>query len=112
MNKKKVIKTSISIVILLSIWTIVTEMNLINSYVLPSPFKVVDSFFKMIQSGEIFEDIYISYIRVLKGFSIATIFAFLFAMIRVILPKYSDYYESILQFLKNVPPLSLISLLL
>ena len=112
MNKKKVIKTSISIVILLSIWTIVTEMNLINSYVLPSPFKVVDSFFKMIQSGEIFEDIYISYIRVLKGFSIATIFAFLFAMIRVILPKYSDYYESILQFLKNVPPLSLISLLI
>ena len=86
MNKKKVIKTSISIVILLSIWTIVTEMNLINSYVLPSPFKVVDSFFKMIQSGEIFEDIYISYIRVLKGFSIATFFAFLFAMIRVILP--------------------------
>ena len=112
MNKKKDIKTSISIVILLSIWTIVTEMNLINSYVLPSPFKVVDSFFKMIQSGEIFEDIYISYIRVLKGFSIATIFAFLFAMIRVILPKYSDYYESILQFLKNVPPLSLISLLI
>ena len=33
-------------------------------------------------------------------------------MIRVILPKYSDYYESILQFLKNVPPLSLISLLI
>ena len=52
MNKKKVIKTSISIVILLSIWTIVTEMNLINSYVLPSPFKVVDSFFKMIQSHQ------------------------------------------------------------
>jgi sulfonate transport system permease protein len=33
-------------------------------------------------------------------------------MIRVVLPKYSDYYESILQFLKNVPPLSLISLLI
>ena len=112
MNKKKVTKTCISIVILLSIWTIVTEMNLINSYILPSPLKVLDSFFKMVQSGEIFEDIYISYIRVLQGFFLATFLAFLLAMVRVVLPKYNDYYESILQFLKNVPPLSLISLLI
>ena len=42
MNKKKVTKTCISIVILLSIWTIVTEMNLINSYILPSPLKVLE----------------------------------------------------------------------
>jgi len=112
MNKKKVTKTCISIVILLSIWTIVTEMGLINSYILPSPLKVLDSFFKMVQSGEIFEDIYISYIRVLQGFLLATFLAFLLAMVRVVLPKYNDYYESILQFLKNVPPLSLISLLI
>ena len=112
MNKKKVTKTCISIVILLSIWTIVTEMGLINSYILPSPLKVLDSFFKMVQSGEIFEDIYISYIRVLQGFFLATFLAFLLAMVRVVLPKYNDYYESILQFLKNVPPLSLISLLI
>ena len=112
MNKKKITKTCISIVILLSIWTIVTEMGLINSYILPSPLKVADSFFKMVQSGEIFEDIYISYIRVLQGFFLATFLAFLLAMVRVVLPKYNDYYESILQFLKNVPPLSLISLLI
>jgi len=112
MNKKKVTKTCISIVILLSIWTIVTETGLVNSYILPSPLKVLDSFFKMVQSGEIFEDIYISYIRVLQGFLLATFLAFLLAMVRVVLPKYNDYYESILQFLKNVPPLSLISLLI
>lgn len=112
MNKKKVTKTCISIVILLLIWTIVTETGLVNSYILPSPLKVVDSFFKMVQSGEIFEDIYISYIRVLQGFFLATFLAFLLAMVRVVLPKYNDYYESILQFLKNVPPLSLISLLI
>ena len=66
----------------------------------------------MLQSGEIFEDIYISYLRVLQGFFIATLLAFLLAMIRVTLPKYNDYYESIVQFLKNVPPLSLIPLLI
>ena len=59
--------------IILAVWTIVTEMNLVSSYILPSPLKVLDSLVKMIQSGEIFEDIYISYIRVLKGFFIATL---------------------------------------
>ena len=112
MNKSKVVKTLISVLILLLIWTTVTQLELVSSYVLPSPAKVWDSFLKMLQSGEIFEDIYISYIRVLKGFFIATLLAFLFAMVRVVLPKCNDYYENILQFLKNVPPLSLISLLI
>jgi len=112
MNKSKIIKTSISVVIILLIWTIVTKMELVSSYILPSPSKVLDSFIKMVQSGEIFEDIYISYVRVLKGFFIATLCAFILAMVRVILPKYNDYYENIVQFLKNVPPLSLISLLI
>ena len=112
MNKIKVIKTSISIAIIVAVWTVVTNMNLVSSYILPPPQKVLDSLVKMIQSGEVFEDIYISYIRVLKGFSIATICAFILAMIRVIFPKYNDYYENIVQFLKNVPPLSLISLLI
>ncbi|CDM70089.1 ABC transporter permease [Clostridium bornimense] len=112
MNKNKVIKTSISIITLVLIWSIVTKMELVSSYILPSPSKVLDSLLKMIKSGEIFEDIYISFVRVLKGFFIATLFAFVLAMVRVILPKCNDYYENIIQFLKNVPPLSLISLLI
>ena len=112
MKKSKIVKTSISIAIILLIWTVITKMELVSSYVLPSPSKVFNSFIKMIQSGEIFEDIYISYLRVLQGFFIATLLAFLLAMIRVTLPKYNDYYESIVQFLKNVPPLSLIPLLI
>ena len=112
MKKSKVVKTSISVLIILAIWTIITKMELVSSYVLPSPLKVFNSFIKMLQSGEIFEDIYISYLRVLQGFFIATLLAFLLAMIRVTLPKYNDYYESIVQFLKNVPPLSLIPLLI
>lgn len=112
MNKKKVIKTWISIVAILLIWIIVTNMKLVNSYILPSPGKVLDSLLKMIQSGEIFEDIYISFVRVLQGFGIATIAAITLAMLRIVIPKATDYYESIIQFFKNVPPLSLIPLLI
>ena len=57
MKKSKIVKTSISIAIILLIWTVITKMELVSSYVLPSPSKVFNSFIKMIQSGEIFEDI-------------------------------------------------------
>lgn len=112
MNRNKAIKTSIAIIILFLIWWIVTNMGMVSSYILPSPAKVFQSFLKMLQIGEIFEDIYISYIRVLKGFFIATFVAFAFAMLRILIPQLNDYYENIIQFLKNVPPLSLISLLI
>ena len=112
MKSKKAIKTWISIIALLSVWIIVTNMNIVSSYILPSPGKVFDSLVKMIQSGEIFEDIYISFIRVLQGFAIATISAFILAMLRIVIPKATDYYENIVQFFKNVPPLSLIPLLI
>ncbi len=112
MKSKKGIKTCISIIALLLVWIIVTNMNIVSSYILPSPGKVFDSLVKMIQSGEIFEDIYISFIRVLQGFAIATISAFILAMLRIVIPKATDYYENIVQFFKNVPPLSLIPLLI
>lgn len=112
MKHRKRIKTTIFVVILFIIWYMVSELGVVSPYILPSPKKVADSFYKMLRSGEIFEDIYISYVRVLKGFFIATLFAFVLAMVRIIRPKWSDYYESILQFMKNVPPLSLISLLI
>ena len=112
MNSKKVIKTWIAIIAILIVWIMVTNMKLVSSYVLPSPGKVLDTLLKMIKSGEIFEDIFISFIRVLKGFGIATIAAFILAMLRIIIPKATDYYETIVQFFKNVPPLSLIPLLI
>ncbi len=108
----KKFKVLITVGIFVLMWYVVSKMNIVSSYVLPSLFKVVDSFVKMVKSGEVFEDIYISYVRVLKGFLLSTAIAFLLAMIRVILPKLSDYYDGIIQFLKNVPPLSLISLLI
>ncbi len=110
MNKSKGIKTAISGIIFLIIWWLVTEMGTVSTYILPTPAKVLDTSLKMLLTGEIFEDIYISFIRVMKGFFIATIAAFLLAMVRIILPWCNDYYENIILFLKNIPPLSLISL--
>ena len=105
-------KQLIGVLILLVVWTLVTSLGLFNSYVLPSPAKVLDTFWKMLESGELFADITISFVRVLKGFAIAFIFAFVIGTFRTLVPAGEPYYEHILEFFRNVPPLSMIPLLI
>lgn len=105
-------KQLVGVLILLGIWTLVTRLGIFNSYVLPSPAKVLESFFKMLESGELFTDISISLMRVLKGFAIAFVLAFVIGTFRTLVLASELYYEHILEFFRNVPPLSLIPLLI
>ena len=102
----------IGILIFFILWFIVCKLELFSTYVLPTPEKVWDSFWKMLASGEIFEDVLISFGRVFRGFFIAFILAFVLGMFRILIPATEKYYDYIIQFFRNVPPLSLIPLLI
>ena len=76
---KKVISTFAPFIgfgIFLILWFILCSLEIFSPYVLPSPEKVFDSFLKMLETGEIFEDVLISFSRVFKGFFIAFFLAF------------------------------------
>lgn len=102
----------VSMILLFIVWCLVSELGVVSAYVLPSPQKVFDTLLKMLLSGELFVDIAISFGRVLKGFGIAFILAFLLGMFRAMVPATGNYYEHILEFFRNVPPLSMIPLLI
>lgn len=102
----------IGIMIVFALWFLICRLEMFSTYVLPTPEKVFDSFLKMLASGEIFEDVLISFTRVCKGFFLAFVLAFLLGMFRILVPASEKYYEYIVQFLRNVPPLSLIPLLI
>lgn len=123
MQKKKQIKKSfkkwirkiapfIGLIIVFLTWFIVCELKIFSTYVLPTPERVFDSLWNMLLSGEIYEDILISFVRVLKGFSIAFVLAFILGMFRFLVPTSEKYYEYLIQFFRNVPPISLIPLLI
>ena len=57
------------------IWYLVCRMEVVSAYVLPSPARVWTSFLKMVKTGELWRDISISFLRVMKGFAIAFLFA-------------------------------------
>lgn len=102
----------LGILLVLAVWSVICELQLFSTYVLPTPQKVYSSFLKMLQSGELFEDVFISFRRVFKGFFIAFVLAFVLGMFRILLPASEKYYEAMVQFFRNVPPLSLIPLLI
>ena len=109
---KKYFPPLIGILAVFAVWYIVCRAGILSSYVLPSPGRVFQSFCKMLQSGELFRDLRISFLRVGKGFVIAFILAFAFGMLRAMIPASAGYYEYLVQFFKNVPPLSMIPLLI
>lgn len=111
-NIKNIIAPYIGILIVFLIWFVVCRLGIFSTYILPSPEKVFDTFFKMVKSGEIFADVFISFGRVLKGFLIAFVLAFVLGMFRILVPMSEKYYDHIVQFFRNVPPLSLTPLLI
>ena len=111
-NSKIKIRSFIGIASVLVIWFIVCEFGLVNAYVLPSPGKVWNTFWKMLVTGEIFVDVGISMIRVLKGFFIAFGLAFFLGTLEAFLPNSKKYFEYMIEFFRNVPPLSMIPLLI
>ena len=111
-NGKIKFRSFIGIAVVLGIWFAVCELGMVNAYVLPSPGKVWNTFWKMLITGEIFVDVGISMIRVLKGFFIAFGLAFFLGTLEVFLPNAKKYFEYMVEFFRNVPPLSMIPLLI
>lgn len=102
----------LGILAVLLIWELVCRFGALNAYVLPPPSKVWSSFVKMLVSGELWNDIVISFLRVMKGFLIAFVLAFVLGMARILFPGSASWYEYLVQFFRHVPPLSMIPLLI
>lgn len=102
----------IGMFVILGVWFLVTELEVVNPYVLPGPERVLKGFIKMVHTGELFTDVAVSFGRVVKGFLIAFLLAFFLGMFQFLVPKAEKYYEYVLEFFRNVPPLSLIPLLI
>lgn len=110
--KKKWLKAGLFAVILLVAWQLAFLSGRWSAYVLPGPEKVWGAFTKMVSSGVLFKHIWVSFRRVLTGFFIAFVLAFFLGILAGSKKEWVDYYGPYLEFMRNVPPLSLIALLI
>lgn len=109
---RKVLQPLISILFILLLWELACRLKIWTEYLLPPPEKVWSSFLKMFLSGEMWVDITVSLKRVFIGFTISFFLAFLLGMLASLKPAWSGYYNYLVQFMRNVPPLSLVALLI
>jgi len=93
-------------------WQLAVMSGVWSEFVLPSPHSVYITFLAMLQNGTLIEHIIISTQRVFIGFVISFVIAFTLGMLAGLRPQATYYYDHLLEFLRHVPPLSLIPLLI
>ncbi|MBF7046578.1 ABC transporter permease [Campylobacter volucris] len=106
------IKKNVFIGIIILSWYIVSELQIWSEYILPSPQKVFLAFLSELIDGNLLENTYISLLRIIFGFFIACILAFMFGIIAGMKKQIFEYFENIIEFLRNIPPISLIAILI
>ena len=98
--------------VLLAIWWIAAKLELWNAYLLPPPWKVARTFVTMLQRGELTASVWVSLKRVLTGAAISFTLAFFGGVASAYRPGKSEYWRHLTNFMRNIPPISLISLLI
>lgn len=98
--------------VILLLWYLAAKLEIWNAYLLPPPWKVAATFLTMLQRGEITASILVSLKRVLAGVSISFLLAFFAGVLSAYRPAKTEYCRHLTNFMRNVPPISLISLLI
>ncbi|AXU76798.1 ABC transporter permease [Clostridioides difficile] len=108
----RLVKTVLIFFIILLLWKITNYLGIWSDYILPSPEKVYSTFLKMISDGSIFINVYASMKRVLIGFAISTAIGVPLGIFFGIYSGVYEYFKSLINFLRNTPPLALIPMLI
>ena len=109
---RRALKTALGILILLAAWQMAAGSGIWSAYVLPPPGKVARALAGMVESGVLLRHITVSSRRVLAGFSISFVLAMAGGILASQVSRAEEYYGGFLEFMRNVPPISLIALLI
>jgi sulfonate transport system permease protein len=83
-----------------------------SAFLLPGPFVVMESFFRLAQNGELVRNISSSLTRIVNGFSVSALAALVVAFVCGI---YRPFFRAIcptLEFIRHVPPMAMIPMLI
>lgn len=108
----RLVKSVLISFIILLLWKITNYLGIWSDYILPSPEKVYSTFLNMISDGSIFINVYASMKRVLIGFAISTAIGVPLGIFFGIYSGVYEYFKSLINFLRNTPPLALIPMLI
>jgi sulfonate transport system permease protein len=93
-------------------WQALSVAGLIPGRVLPAPSEVVTAGWKLLQSGELLRNIWVSFLRAIVGFAIGGGIGFAFGLANGLSRGSERVFDSTLQMVRNIPHLALIPLVI
>jgi len=109
---EKTLKALILPVAILVLWYFASNAGILNNYIVPPPQKVLKTAVALIKKGTLVKHVTASMYRVFLGFFWAFILAFPTAVLIGLARPLEDYLILILEFLRNVPPIACIPMLI
>lgn len=106
------VKRSLLIVLLVVAWSLCSMAGLVNTYLLPAPWKIVLLASNMVFDGSLWQHIRISLFRVILGFGIAFGLAFPLAVLVGLNRACFELLETPMEFIRHIPPLATTPLLI
>ncbi len=98
--------------IILLLWFVGSSFWGWNSYIIPSPQKTLQTFDLLIDNGMLLKHMGTSLYRVFAGFFIALLIGLPLGIFLGMNTRYIAYYEPILEFIRHIPPLAMIPMLI
>jgi sulfonate transport system permease protein len=97
---------------ILAAWQALSTAGLIPTRVLPSPVEVAAAGWKLLLSGELLRNIWVSFCRAAIGFAIGASIGFSFGLANGLSRRSEQVFDSTLQMVRNIPHLALIPLVI
>lgn len=111
-DRRAALRLAVLPLLLLGLWFVAAQQGWLNPYLLPAPQSVWQAALELAGSGRLSEHIGASTARVLGGFALASALALPLALWLALAPRASAWLHLPLEFLRVVPPLALIPVLI
>ncbi|WP_068086153.1 ABC transporter permease [Polycladidibacter stylochi] len=110
--KNKSLQALVLPFLLIALWEFLAQNNLVNTYLLPAPSTIIASAQELIADGVLSHHLLVSLKRVLLGFCISTISAFLLSALHYKFPGLQQFMALITETVRVIPPLALVPALI
>ena len=98
--------------VIVTVWIIGSWLSIWNAYIIPPPAEVFGAAYKLLMSGTLLKHALVSLYRVFAGFLAAFLLAFPLGVVLGMNSRYRDYFQGLLEFVRHVPPLAAMPMLI
>lgn len=97
-------------VILLLVWEGYDLAGRLKPYTMPAPAAIIGTTVEYLKNGKLLKDIAISFARVLEGFALALVSAFIIGISVSLFPRFDVFTDFVIQIVRPIPPIAWIPL--